>query len=447
MSQPSIYEQEEQALANRPRGGGRGGDYVWLDIPTPASVGTSSFQNLRVIQRIKWVDNKPTQETHVKFWVRVDQHKLRIDGHLKNFTCPSNHDEEDWKTRTQCPICLLRVEIFATKNPAWENLAKNMGTKVRCFCNVVDLDNPQVHWKQNQQSEWVVRPHVWGYGNLVHKQFMSICRRKNAGIEDCQIGRNIEVEKKRTGPELMNVDYLVGDSDSTPIPPELMPVVHGAWDLADLGKPSTMDQLRQVAAKIDPRSNGTAGHQLPQQQYQQAPPQQHQAPPPYQQAPPPQQQAQGGPPPPAPQPPPRTPQYHYQGPTGQQQGLDASAVARLVNGSPQGTQHVVWTEGMPAWMDPNQVPEIVQAIQATQPQTAGPPPGSEPGYGPQGGYDSAPQGGPPPPQQQQGPPPPQQQQGPPQGPPQQQGGLPANPPQAQGGPPGPPGPPPGGDAF
>lgn len=446
MTSPSVYEQEEQALSTRPRGGG-GGDYVWVKIPTPAGVGQSLFKKLRIVQRLKWANGVPTNEPYPKFWTRVEEHQVLINGEEKRAICPDDHDAADWKSRATCPLCLLKMELLATKNEAYKAAWEHLGTKVKCYCNVIELDNHAVHWKQSPDGQWAVRPSVWGYGSEVHKAIMSICRRKNAGVEDWKIGRNLEIEKKRTRPDKFGIEYRVGDDDSSQVPDGLMPVVAGAWDLEALGTPTPIETLRSMAVACDPRPKGSSSYSAaggPPTSYGAPATATYTAPPAPVAAPAP------GPPPAAPAIPASGVTYHYAGPQGGTvEGLDAYTVGRHVLANPAG-QHNVWTPAQGSlWMEARQVPEIVAAINAMTLKPAAPPPAPgapPPGYGgvPQGNYATPPAPpGPPAPPAGPGGPPAAPYGGPP---PVAQGGPPPAPATA-GGPPPTVGPPPAPGAF
>jgi membrane protease subunit (stomatin/prohibitin family) len=65
--------------------------------------------------------------------------------------------------------------------------------------------------------------------------------------------------------------------------------------------------------------------------------------------------------------------FHYNGPSGQQQGLNAPAVADLVKAAPDG-KHLVWAEGMPGWTDPMELPEVKALMSSGPPPLPGGPP-------------------------------------------------------------------------
>ena len=68
--------------------------------------------------------------------------------------------------------------------------------------------------------------------------------------------------------------------------------------------------------------------------------------------------------------------FHYNGPSGQEQGLSAFDVSERVKASP-GAKHLVWAEGMSGWTDPKELPEIAGLLSSGPPPLpggGGPPP-------------------------------------------------------------------------
>ena len=425
----SVYDQEQKRMDERPSGGGGGGDYDWLEISKPARKGDKTQKRVRVIQRLPWIDGPsgkvpdPTNPAS-EFWMRTDVHRTMVEGKFGMLVCPENHDVEGWRERATCPLCVLQRELWATKNPDWDQIAKDMGTRTRCYANVIDMEDQGSHWKEDGNGGWKVRPKIYGYGYGIHKEFMSIC--VNLGpIEDWQTGRDLIIECERTGPKKMNVKFRIMNCDREAVPNELLPVVQGAFDLEGLAKAASMEDLRKAAAAMDPRPAGSSsrspapvsggGHNPPPSGGStSSPPPGHNPPP------------SGGPPPPAPAParaaplpPPRTQsdsgiRYHVSTDTGTQEGWSAEQVA--IYAMDHGNT-AVWTEGMGDWAEAATIPEIAAAVEALTPPPAAP-------DQPKGGYDVTPgpppsAGGPPPPPTKAAgpPPPPGGQGGPPGGPP------------------------------
>ena len=419
MAEKSVYEQEQEDLGRRRPAGGTG-DFDWFDIPTPASVGQKNTRRCRVIPRLRAAaDGRPDPANpYPKFWVRVETHRVELGDQVESLTCP---DEYGTKTPT-CPVCILRRELYATKRPEYEAIAKDLGARARVFCNVIDMEDVASHWKPGEQGSWIVRPKVWGMSKSLFQAILSVCTAGNCAVEDHQSGRDLVVTKERKGSRKMDVTYSLINLDRSAVDPGLHPILHGAYDLEGLAKPAALEDLGALAARIDPRkgsrsSPGTHGGPPPGDGYtlSVAPPGT---------APPPPAGPPGGyagvpaAPPPPPPPPVAARYYHYAGPAGQQSGLDAVAVARLALAAP-GAQHSAWTDGMAAWALVESVPEIAAAIAAIRPPVPPPPPPAPGGdsYAPRGGYP--PTGAPPP-------------GGPPGGPPGPPGGPP---PGSTGGPP------------
>lgn len=455
-----VYREQQQRRANKPKGSrGGGGSGFYLKIDKPSQEGQKTTKRVRVVQRLHWVDNGSGKKVpdpsrpYQRFWVSAYQHKYRIGGELKTCNCPEDQYQEGWRDRAVCPVCVLQRELWAAKRDDWDKLGRDIGAKERYFINVIDLDDPKVHWKEDGNGGWSIKPAIYGHSGAMNDFMIDFCI--NLGpIEDVQVGRNLVLTCERTGSGRMDLKYRLINEDRSPIDPGLLPVAQHASDLEGLVKPASMEDLRAFAAAVDPRASAGAGNYTPpaqpggyappqQQAYSNPPAQPYGAPPaggpPPQHAPPPPQA-----PPPQAAPPPQTPStvYHYSGPSGQRQA-SAMEIAQMVHQQPN-AQHSVWAEGMANWTAANQVGEIIGCIaQLSQPAPApdtyapqggypvGGPPGSPPG--PPG----PPPGGPPAAQHPAGPPP----QAHPAGPPPQ-----AGPPGPPGGPPGPPGPP-GGTAF
>lgn len=381
----SVYDDEANALNGRSSGGGGGGDFTWLDLPAPANVGGELVKRIRVIQRLAKTDTGEPDPArpYPKFWVRVEQHRLEVDGKFQTVTCPTNKDDKGWRDKITCPLCALADQLFKSKQT---DAAKNVVSRSRVYCNVIDLDNPAVHWTDKGDGTYEVRPAVWGYSQTLQKKLIKICT--DIGIiEDWQSGRDLMLTKKRTGPKAKNVSYEVMQLDRSQVPQELMPVVARAWDLEALATPADMAKLQQLAAAIDPRVASS-----PQPTYGGAP-SAPSAPPTY--APPPVAPA------PAPVHAPAVGPYHYNGPAGQREAQSVQSVAQIAAAG--GAGHQVWCAGWPNWVDVAQVPEIAAAIQALAPPPTAPAPTGTASYQPQGGYPA--QAGPPSPPPAAAPPP------------------------------------------
>jgi hypothetical protein len=467
----SVYDEESDRLSNEPKpGGGGGGGGDFYTPKKPANIGQRIPNRLRVIQRMhEDAQGNVVQPVtpYPEFWVKVHQHRIPNYGQQKVYrpVCPDYeiHQHDDWRTKMTCPLCLLQQELWEARNPEWKNTMEMLRWEKRTYCNVIDLDEPASHWKEDGKGGYLIRPKIWEYSNSLHKDLIALCR--NLGpIEDWSIGRDLILEAERTGKDQWDIEYRIQALDKAPLDQRLMPVFVQAYSLERRRQPESYEKLREAAQKLDPRGasrsqtgyGGGGGYQQP---YQQQPPAQqgYSAPPP-------------GPtmPPAPPAAPPGQPArvFHYTGPGGQRQA-SAGEIAQMALAQP-GAQHHAWAEGMAGWADVQTVPEIASEIArlrqpaappvpaappAPPPMPAAPPPpaaappvhaGGSAGYAPQGGYAvQAPAAGgypaaPPPAAYPPGPP-----AASPMGPPPPAPPAPPGPPMGNGAPPGPPGPPSG----
>ena len=479
----AAYREELDALNRMAEREGTGGQFDWWSPGKPAQPGQSVMSPLRIIpmplvdaQGSPIIDPRTgLPQRAQKFWTRATRHSIKMpDGTNQSFVCIDDHDNVA-APRT-CPLCALKRVLDDTRDKALGEFARDIRPQQRCYVNIIDLKNVQSHWEAATQPDgsqgYRVRSKIWGYSKTLHKMIMDIVVAKGTFVEDPVNGRNLTLICNRTGRGQRDIRYNVTDSDITPIPAELYPILQGSVNLDILAKPSTMEELSKVAAEIDPRPRhmrtgsgytpgapggvaapasgppagfpGTggppanyggppAGYGGPPaaQSYTPPPggpppgqyaPVTHAAAPPATNAPPP----PGFPPPAAP--PPQVPQvaYKYHGPAGTHDGLSPDDVAARVIGGPG--PHYVWTDGMTSWVEAEQVPglgPVIAAKRAPPPASVAPPmaPAAPP---------PAPAG---PPAQPPGPPAaPQSYTPPPGGPPP---GPPAGPP--AGGPPQPPG--------
>ena len=142
----TVYEEESATLAERKARADAGfSNFDYIDIAKPAGVGQSATTDFRVIPRIVNGAMDP------RFWVRVWRHQYKVDGQDKYTVCPDNHDDHGHDVT--CPICALRKELFSTKDAPLIEIAKTLGAKGRCFCNVIELANPGGHWTADASVE------------------------------------------------------------------------------------------------------------------------------------------------------------------------------------------------------------------------------------------------------------------------------------------------------
>lgn len=68
--------------------------------------------------------------------------------------------------------------------------------------------------------------------------------------------------------------------------------------------------------------------------------------------------------------------FHYNGPNGREQGLQAQEIAERITANPD-ADHLVWADGMPGWTDPRELPEVKALLSSGPPPLpggGGPPP-------------------------------------------------------------------------
>lgn len=503
----AVYRDELDQLNRLSEREGGGSEFDWWQPGKPASQGQSIMSPFRLLP-MPFVDasGSPVIDPRTglpqrakKFWTRATRHQVKMpDGTSKSFVCIDDHDDANAVKR--CPLCALSRALYDTRDKGLGELAREMRAQHRCYANIIDLQKVETHWEKVTQPDgsqgYRVRSKVWGFSKQLHQKLMQIAVAKTCFLEDPQHGRNLVLICNRIGKAQRDIRYDITDSDSSPLAHELYPILQGSHNLDVLANPSTIEELSQVAAEIDPRPRhmrggtytpGAPGGAAPQgfggppagfpqagapqgyggppagspapgyggppagtapgygappaQPVQGGPPAGSYAPPQHAAAPP--APAPGGPPagfpppaptvaPPAPAPVPAV-KYKYHGPAGTVDGLSPDDVAQRVVGGPG--PHYVWTEGMTQWADAEQVPGLGPAIAARRQ----PPPASvAPPVVPSA--PAAPAAPPSPPTPPSGPPP---QAAPPAAPPMAPSAPPAGPP--AGGPPsGPPAGPPGG---
>lgn len=374
MTQPeydaSVYQQEADAMKGRGEGGERKFDFDYLELPKPSGTGQTLVKQIRILPRIKDGAMLP------RFWIRRTDHHLGDDKKAKGkdgknappLICLDNHDDRN--RVVACPICKLRAELFALKNPEMEAAAKAIQTRTRCFANVIDMEDPRKHWTE-KDGAWIVKPRVYAYGVSVQKGIMAICLAKGP-VEHPEIGRDIRIEVTRKGPGQRDIEYRVVEAtDRLPLASELQPILQACGDLEALMESSKMTDLEAAAAAMDPRGGS----------YRAA----SGSPPPGAYAPPssPAPGSYGAPPSP---PPPAPPAYgatimpefifSYSGPGGQSQ-MNEYEVAAAVLASPS-AQHDIWQEGWPQWYAATDVPAVQQVLERTLAQRQPPPPSPAP---------------------------------------------------------------------
>lgn len=358
----SVYEKAMGRMQQRDqRRSSSSGDFVWFQTTKPARKGEQARQRIRVVPR---PDGNGGH--HAEFWVSIDQHMVRIDGKNRAFVCPDDHDDPSAEKR--CPLCRLSRELYASREAAYLQAAKEANARQRVFCNVLDLDDDQ-----HPES-----PKVWGFSKNILFSILDICTAKRAFIEDLEVGRDLLLTTRRIGPQKFDIRYAVTDCDTSPVTPDWATIAKEAPDLEDLAKPASLDELHEIAAKLDPRKGSKRGGYTPQADtgsYSRPAPAAEPAPAP---APPKAPSAPPAPPVAAPPAPPAPVaddgfKWHYSGPNGQQEGLSTAAVVKAVRSAP-GADHHVWRDGMGGWEAATEVPEISGKLAPPAPPSPSGPP-------------------------------------------------------------------------
>ena len=246
----SIYEKELSRMQGRDnrRSSGGANDYTWLTTDKPSKTGDQTRQRLRIVPR-----RSQDGTIHDEFWVSVDQHILKVDGKTKVMVCPDNHDDPNGAK--VCPLCKLSRELYASREPEYLSIAKELSTRVRVFANVINVDDTGAHVDD--------KPMIWAFSRTIHNALLDICVAKRAFIEDPEVGRDILLTTRRIGPNRIDIRYAVTDMDPAPVDPSLMNIVNNAHDLESLAKSADLDELREIAAQQDPRAAGSVSYHQP----------------------------------------------------------------------------------------------------------------------------------------------------------------------------------------
>ncbi len=322
-------------------------DFTWLTTNKPAKKNEQTRMNLRVVPR-----PNPNGGEFEEFWVEIDQHMVFVEGKLRAFVCPDNHD--DPSAPKVCPMCKLSRELYSTREPEHLGAAKEASARARVFCNVIDLDD----------TDHPDSPKVWGFSRAVHHSILDICMAKRSFIEDMESGRDLILTTRRIGPKKVDIRYAVTDMDSKPLGEEWRAIAANAHDLEGLAKPANIDELAEAAATIDPRKGSKRGTYTP--------------------------TPTGGdwskPAQAAPAPPKRAPaapeapwaseaKWSYIAPSGEQtDGLGHAQIVALIEGAPA-ADHLVWREGQADWAPTSKLSEFEEAHAklAAAPSAGGPP--------------------------------------------------------------------------
>jgi hypothetical protein len=189
----------------------------------------------------------------------------------------------------------------AQSNPAPEvqQFIKNYGkARTSYLFNVLQLDNPQVHIGQ----DGVMRTLILDEGKQLFNRILGLCDEGAKEILDYQHGRPVKIIRKKTGPQVMDIEWDAQRAlHPSPVPQQFWPALQNLWDLEKFVKYPTVEEMQlaiqdmglpmpgqsvqmQVPASYNPAPS--APHPNPYQ----APPQQpmpSQAPPPANFGPPP----------------------------------------------------------------------------------------------------------------------------------------------------------------
>jgi len=328
----SAYSRELDRSGQRSTRSSKGGDFNWFSPPKPVRKGEKTRVQVRVLPR-----KDASGEYSDEYWVRTDQHILTVDGKTKVLNCPDDHDSAD--TVSSCPLCQLRRDLYKSRDQRHQATAKDLKIRSRCFAVIV---LPEAESDQG--------PFVWGYSQNLNNSICEIAVAKRCFIDDPDEGRNLMLTTNRIGPQRWDIRYSITDLDPSPVADNLKPIMDDLPDLSSLAKVADMADLQEIAALLDPRPSGarsTASVTTP------AP-------------------AAVAPPAPAVVIEAEGKTYHYSGASGDQSGLTAEAVAKLVAAG--GDEHHVWADGMADWQMAKDVSEIATLVTAlTTPKTIAPP--------------------------------------------------------------------------
>jgi hypothetical protein len=286
--------------------GGGDGDYDDIQWYTPKrgqAIGQTAESVIRILPH--WSGNPD-----LPYWFRMHRHfnTIQLDGGKRTRlprACP-RLNTPDGQPVKRCPTCerAERAEQAGDKE-----MARELKAKVRFFFNVLDVENPSVHFPPGKQP----RSLVYGASASLFNKLSNLMGTRGP-IWHPQQGRMIKIYATKTGGEDRDVRYdLMDCSEPCPIPAGLEVAVPVPLD--QLAAEKSYAEMEREIAPVFPDQAG-----MPVQQPAQGiapPPPPHQAAPaypspygqpaqPYQAAPvqpapawhgPPAQPAQAGPPP------------------------------------------------------------------------------------------------------------------------------------------------------
>ena len=223
----SAYEKQLARMQDRDNRRSSGtGDFVWFSTTKPSRSGEQARQRIRIVPR-----PDGNGSNHDEFWVSIDQHMVKVDGKTKAMVCPDDHDDGAGRS---CPVCKLSRDLYASRNPEYLGLAKELSARQRVFANVVDLED----------ESHPEKPKVWGFSRTMLQSILDICLAKRSFLEDLEVGRDILLTTRRIGPQKFDIRYSITDMDSAPIDPAFFDIGSEGHDLESLSKPANLDDLR-----------------------------------------------------------------------------------------------------------------------------------------------------------------------------------------------------------
>ncbi|OGO08176.1 MAG: hypothetical protein A2Y61_00395 [Chloroflexi bacterium RBG_13_60_13] len=145
----------------------------------------------------------------------------------------------------RCLICQAREVAMRHPDPQMVERAKQFGrVRSQFLYNVVLLDNPNGHFGQ----DGLMRPFILGAGSLLHKALGDIIEDKRGAINvvDPMRGRPIRLKRRKTGPQMMDVEYSAIAQDPMPLDPGFYPCLQNIWDLEKLDRQPDMEAMTKA---------------------------------------------------------------------------------------------------------------------------------------------------------------------------------------------------------
>ena len=133
--------------------------------------------------------------------------------------------------RETCLVCQSKDYAMGLPDPWIQEQAKNFGRVRKQFLyNVVILNNPNGHYDPQIGQ---MRPFLLGAGVVLHNAIGDLIEGRGGAmnIVDPMRGRPVRLKRRKTGPNMKDVEYSALDSDSKALPKEFWPVLQTLWDL------------------------------------------------------------------------------------------------------------------------------------------------------------------------------------------------------------------------